>query len=416
MKPLKFLVVDDESDVEDLVRQNLRKKIRDGSLELYFAKDGFEALETLNLHPDIDIVFTDINMPNMDGLTLLAKLKSLENTPTTVVVSAYSDHKNIRTAMNKGAFDFLTKPIDFDDFEATLSKVHQYVTEIRELQTERAEAERRETKLRRFFSPSIARVVAQQSNALDARGERREATFMFTDLRNFTVLVESSPPQELVNTLLAYFDAIVNIVFAHNGTLMQIAGDAVQVTFGAPEDDADHAANAVKCALQIDAFSEAFRNDMQSQGYAMGETRIGINTGEAIIGSFGGEHFFNYAVYGLDVVVAARLEAANKTFGTRLCVAKSTAEQCPEFFGRPIGDLELQGVSTPVSAHELLDASAIEIMDVEAYRKAYDELETDPSAAQAAFAALVSKYPKDVLSLHHLTRLLAGEVGAVVKI
>lgn len=415
MTPIKFLVVDDESDVEDLVRQNLRKKIRDGSLELHFARDGFEALDTLQDHPEIDIVFTDINMPKMDGLTLLAKLQSLENTPTTVVVSAYSDHKNIRTAMNKGAFDFLTKPIDFNDFEATLAKVDQYVSEIRELQNERAEAEQRETMLRRFFSPSIARVVAQQSDAFNARGERREATFMFTDLRNFTVLVENAPPQELVDTLLAYFDAIVNIVFSHNGTLMQIAGDAVQVTFGAPEDDDDHAANAVRCALEIDAFSDAFRKDMEQQGIAMGETRIGINTGEAIIGSFGGEHFFNYAVYGLDVVVAARLEKANKTFGTRLCVAQSTAEKCPDFFGRPIGNLELQGVSAPVSAFELLAPSAKDVLDVEAYSEAYTHLETDPSAAQARFAALVSKYPKDVLSLHHLTRLLSGEVGAIVK-
>ncbi len=415
MNALKFLVVDDESDVEDLVRQNLRKKIRDGSLELHFARDGFEALKTLEANPDIDIVFTDINMPNMDGLTLLAKLKSLENTPTTVVVSAYSDHKNIRTAMNKGAFDFLTKPIDFADFEATLAKVDQYVTEIRQLQAERAAAEEREIKLRRFFSPSIARVVAQQSNAMDARGERRKATFMFTDLRNFTVLVESSPPQDLVNTLLAYFDALVNIVFAHNGTLMQIAGDAVQITFGAPEHDANHAANAVTCALEIDTFSEAFRKNMQRQGIAMGETRIGINTGEAIIGSFGGENFFNYAVYGIDVVVAARLEKANKTFGTRLCVAKSTVDKCPGFFGRPIGDLELQGVSSPVTAYELLAPSANEILNVEAYREAYAQLDTDPSAAQAGFAALVSKYPKDVLSLHHLTRLLSGDVGAIVK-
>lgn len=415
MTPRKFLVVDDEADVEDLVRQNLRRKIRDGSLEMFFAQDGFEALEVLRATPEIDIVFTDINMPKMDGLTLLAQLQDLEKTPATVVVSAYSDHKNIRTAMNKGAFDFLTKPIDFVDFEATLSKVDQYITEIRALQDERSEAEQRETKLRRFFSPSIARAVAKQSNALEARGERREATFMFTDLRNFTVLVENSPPQHLVNTLLAYFDAIVNITFSNNGTLMQIAGDTVQVAFGAPEDDPNHAANAVKCALEIDAFSESFRKDMHSDGHVMGETRIGINTGDATIGSFGGEHFFNYAVYGLDVVIAARLEKANKTFGTRICVGKATADKCPEFFGRPLGDLKLQGVSALVPAFEVLGQSANEITDVEAFHKAYALLANDAQVAKAAFAALVSKYPNDAVSLRHLTRLLAGETGTTVE-
>ncbi len=118
----RILVVDDEPDLEPLILQKFRKRIRDGELEFTFARHGEEALEKLRADPAIGIVFTDINMPVMDGLTLLAHVAGLNRQLKTVIVSAYDDMQNIRTAMNRGAFDFLTKPIDFQDFELTLKK------------------------------------------------------------------------------------------------------------------------------------------------------------------------------------------------------------------------------------------------------------------------------------------------------
>jgi phosphoserine phosphatase RsbU/P len=119
---VKVLVIDDEPDLELLVRQRFRKKIRDGEYDFAFARNGEEALEKLRDDPEIEVVLTDINMPVMDGLTLLARLADLGRVLQPVIVSAYGDMPNIRTAMNRGAFDFLTKPIDFEDFEITLSK------------------------------------------------------------------------------------------------------------------------------------------------------------------------------------------------------------------------------------------------------------------------------------------------------
>lgn len=118
----RILVVDDETDLEQLVRQKFRRHIRDGEFHFFFAHSGIEALETLAREKDIDVVLTDINMPEMDGLTLLSKLTAHDGVLKAVVVSAYGDMDNIRTAMNRGAFDFVTKPINLDDFETTILK------------------------------------------------------------------------------------------------------------------------------------------------------------------------------------------------------------------------------------------------------------------------------------------------------
>ena len=117
-----ILVVDDEPDVEALVLQKFRHKIRDGAISFLFARDGVEALAALKANGQIDLVVTDINMPRMDGLSLLQKLQENEKQVSTIIVSAYGDMGNIRTAMNRGAFDFVTKPIDFQDLQTTITK------------------------------------------------------------------------------------------------------------------------------------------------------------------------------------------------------------------------------------------------------------------------------------------------------
>ena len=143
--PVKILFVDDEPDLESLISQKFRKKIRTGEYQVFFAHNGVEALSKLLEQPDIDIVLTDINMPVMDGIALLAKLNELVTLVKTVVISAYGDLGNIRKAMNGGAFDFLIKPIDFQDLEITINKTLSHVQQLKE--NERARQER-EDKLR----------------------------------------------------------------------------------------------------------------------------------------------------------------------------------------------------------------------------------------------------------------------------
>ncbi len=132
LTPPKILLVDDEPDAEDLFRQRFRKKIRQGEMELYYANNGVAALKHLNEMPDVDVVITDINMPEMTGLELLQKIKENKFVARVIVMSAYGDMGNIRAAMNKGAFDFITKPVDFNDLELTLNKTLDEVGEIKE--------------------------------------------------------------------------------------------------------------------------------------------------------------------------------------------------------------------------------------------------------------------------------------------
>ena len=126
-KPSKILVVDDEPDLEQLVRQRMRREIRGGEYDFVFARNGVEALARLNEHQDIDMVLSDINMPEMDGLTLLEQIPAVDPNVRSVVVSAYGDMKNIRTAMNRGAFDFVTKPIDFEDLRLTIGRTLEHL-------------------------------------------------------------------------------------------------------------------------------------------------------------------------------------------------------------------------------------------------------------------------------------------------
>jgi signal transduction histidine kinase len=141
----RILVVDDEPDLEELIQQKFRHQIRDGSVGFLFARDGVEALAVLKANHDVDLVVTDINMPRMDGLTLLQKLHEAEGDLSAIIVSAYGDMANIRTAMNRGAFDFLVKPIDFLDFETTIAKTIRHVEVLRESRRRQAENQRLES-------------------------------------------------------------------------------------------------------------------------------------------------------------------------------------------------------------------------------------------------------------------------------
>ena len=130
--PYKILVVDDEPDLEPLMLQRMRRHIRAGRYKFVFAQNGIEALERLNEDNEIDMVLSDINMPRMDGLTLLEQIPKVDPNIRSVIVSAYGDMKNIRTAMNRGAFDFVTKPLDFADLQITIDRTLSHMTEWRE--------------------------------------------------------------------------------------------------------------------------------------------------------------------------------------------------------------------------------------------------------------------------------------------
>jgi adenylate cyclase len=409
----RILVVDDEPDLETLVLQKFRHQIRNGAVSFVFARDGIEALEVLGANRDVALVVSDINMPRMDGLALLEKLQESEEQVSTIIVSAYGDMSNIRTAMNRGAFDFLTKPIDFHDLEATIAKTVRHIEFLREVRRRQAAAERAYASLSRYFSPNLAERLASDAEALDLGGQRRDIAALFTDIAGFTTLAETLLPGVLGELLNDYLAGMTDIVFAHEGTVAKIVGDALHVLFGAPGSQPDHASRAVACALALDAFSQSFRQTWQERGVALGVTRIGVHAGPAIVGNFGGGRFFDYTAYGDTINIAARLEAANKALGTRICVSEAVAERVDDFRGRPVGDLVLRGRSEPLRAFEPLTAAEAESPATKGYLEAFAKLVAGDESALSAFAAQVGR-ADDHLASFHLKRLLNGERGTLI--
>jgi adenylate cyclase len=366
----RILVVDDEPDLEALLIQKFRHQIRGGEVCFLFARDGVEALVKLEEDRDIDMVVTDINMPRMDGLSLLQKLQEKEDRLSTVIVSAYGDMANIRTAMNRGAFDFLTKPIDFPDLEATIAKTIRHVEFLREARRRQLAAERAYASLSRYFSPNLAQRLAGDLDAIDLGGQRREIATLFTDITSFTTLVETVEPGVLGPLLNDYLTGMTDIVFAHEGTVAKIIGDALHILFGAPGDQPDHSTRAVSCALALDDYAESFRSHWSQKGVAVGGTRIGVHAGPAIVGNFGGGRFFEYTAHGDTINTAARLEAANKHFGTRICVSATLAARVPDFRGRLIGDLVLKGRTETIRAFEPLQVGQYDSPATRSYLEA----------------------------------------------
>ncbi len=411
-----ILVVDDEPDLEALIVQRFRRQVRAGELSFRFAADGVMALALLAEDADINMVLTDINMPRMDGLTLLQHIQASADQRATVIVSAYGDMSNIRTAMNRGAFDFLTKPIDFADLEATIAKTLRSLELMRELQQRQQEAERARGQLARYFSPAVAASLAAADNPAALVPQRREVTALFTDIAGFTTLAEGLRPAEFAALLNDYLSALTEVVFAQGGTLIKIIGDALHVLFGAPADQPDHAVRAVACALALDARAEAVRADWVARGVALGVTRIGLHSGPALVGSFGGSGFFDYTAYGDTINTASRLEGANKLLGTRICASAAVVAAVPGFLGRPVGQLRLRGSSEPVEAFEPLTQARASDPLTAAYAEAFRLADAADSAAVGAFASLLGQARDDGLISFHLRRLLDGQKGMTVDL
>jgi len=407
----QILVVDDEPDMRALVLQKFRHQIRDGAISFLFASDGLEALALLEANSAIDMVVADINMPRMDGLTLLQKLREITEDVSTIIVSAYGDMNNIRTAMNRGAFDFVTKPIDFADLEKTIAKTIRHVEFLRETRRRQTAAERAYASLSRYFSPNLAQRLAGDASSIDLGGQRREIATIFSDIAGFTGVVETLEPSVLGPLLNEYLSGITDVVFAHDGTVAKIVGDALHVLFGAPGEQPDHADRAVACALAMDEYAQSFCERWRQKGVSLGITRIGAHAGPAIVGNFGGDRFFDYTAYGDTINVTSRLEAANKQLGTRISVSAALAKRVENFRGRPVGDLVLRGRTESIRSMEPFQLKQCDHPAAQSYQKAFALLEaTDPSA-MAAFAAHVGNYPTDQLAGFHLKRLLSGGSG-----
>lgn len=273
------------------------------------------------------------------------------------------------------------------------------------------EHERRwiETAFSRYVSANLVQHLVRHPDALSLAGERRDCSFVFTDLEGFTPLVEQCEPEKLVTLLNSYIEGMVAVVFEHQGTVDRIVGDAVAVMFSAPVEQPDHAARAVACALALDSFAQRFARRMQADGLPVGITRIGVHSGSVVVGNFGGENYFDYRAFGDPINTAARLESANRFFGTRICLSGDVVARSGYAPVRPIGNLLLKGKSQVVRAFVPVAAADTTSELYDAYLQALALLESGAyDQAQEAFARLATRYPDDPLSRFHHARLAGG--------
>jgi adenylate cyclase len=315
--PWKILVVDDEPDLELLITQRFRREIRAGEFAFQFAHDGQQALERLAADPEVELVLSDINMPVMDGLTLLAELAKRHATLRAVIVSAYGDMTNIRTAMNRGAFDFITKPIDMADLDVTIRKTLDEISRAREIRRQRDEAQRMRTNLARYFSPNLVDILAAQDEPLGPV-RRQTIAVLFADIVGFTGLAETMEPEAVMETLREYHRRMSESIFACGGTLEKFIGDAMLATFGVPDASTHDAANALRCAdLMLGALAR-WNDERKEAGQSAINMGIGLNYGPVVLGDLGGEHGMSFTVIGDTVNTASRLQDLTRALDTTL--------------------------------------------------------------------------------------------------
>ncbi|MBL7721518.1 MAG: response regulator [Chitinophagaceae bacterium] len=341
----KILVVDDEADLETLIRQKFRQKIRENQYEFVFAMNGVMALEQLEQHQDVDVVLSDINMPEMDGLTLLSKLNEQNTLLKSVIVSAYGDMENIRTAMNRGAFDFITKPVNFEDLETTMQKTLKHVQQMKETM----QAIKENNILRMYVDETVLNFMGgKEFEKSLLENETVEATVAFIDICGFTAISETEKPDTVVKLLNNYFDVMVKEIIAQKGLVDKFIGDCVMAVFKGEY----HLDRAIDACLSI-------RNKIAALPAAEGFTpkvSIGINSGEMISGNIGSGTLrrLDYTVIGDTVNTAQRLQTAAGP--NQIVISESCYQKIKQSFScNKIGEVSLKNKSTPVMIYEVLD-------------------------------------------------------------
>lgn len=345
----KILVVDDEADLELLVKQKFRRKIRENVYEFVFAANGEEALQKVKEHPDLDIILSDINMPIMDGLTLLSRLPEANPMIKAVVVSAYGDMQNIRTAMNRGAFDFVCKPVDFEDLDLTMEKTIRHVKQLQDT----IKAIKENNILKMYVDENVLNFMTHKEfESSLMKNELLNATVLFVDVCGFTAITEQVPANTVVNLLNGLFDKSVKEVIAQDGDVDKFMGDAVMAVFRGDY----HLDRAIDAALaireQIGKADEIHAGDLVFKP----EVSIGINSGEMVSGNIGSASLkrLDYTVIGDVVNSAQRLQATAKP--GQIIINEETYNKAKESFScEKIGEVTLKNKAKPVTIYQVME-------------------------------------------------------------
>jgi adenylate cyclase len=344
----KILIADDETDLEILIKQKYRQKIREQHYTFVFATNGSEALRVLEENPDVDIVLSDINMPEMDGLTLLTKLGETHPLIKSVMVSAYGDMDNIRTAMNRGAFDFVTKPVNFADLETTIEKTIQHVNQLKET----IKAIKENNILKMYVDHNVLNFMSgREYEASLSANETVEGSVVFIDICSFTSISETESPDKVVNLLNQYFDLIVKEIIAQGGFIDKFIGDCVMAVFKGEF----HLDRAIEASLAIRNHIEALPQ-AESKIEFHPKVSIGINSGEMISGNIGSKTLkrLDYTVIGDTVNTAQRLQSSAQN--GQILINEDAYQKVKQSFNcKLLGPKALKNKSSELIVYEVLN-------------------------------------------------------------
>jgi adenylate cyclase len=345
----KILVVDDESDLELLVKQKFRRKIRENVYEFIFAQNGEEALVKLSENPDVDVLLSDINMPVMDGLTLLTRLGESNPILKAVMVSAYGDMQNIRMAMNRGAFDFVCKPVDFEDLDVTIEKTIHHVVQMRATLA----AIKENNILKMYVDENVLNFMTSKEYEKSLlENEIIQATVMFIDVCSFTAFAENVPANNVVTIINQLFDLIVKEIIAQNGHVDKFMGDAVMAVFRGNF----HLDRAIDTALAVREQIKKVEG-IETDGKVFDpRVSIGINTGEMISGNIGSASLkrLDYTVIGDAVNVAQRLQSKAKA--GQIVITEEVYNMAKESFKcEKLSEVTLKNKVKPVVIYEVIE-------------------------------------------------------------
>ncbi len=343
----KIMVVDDEVDLEMLIKQKFRQKIREKEYEFVFAGNGRLALEKLAEEQDIDIILSDINMPEMDGLTLLSKINEQNALLRTVIISAYGDMQNIRAAMNLGAFDFVTKPIDFTDLEVTVARTLKDVQHMKDT----LEAIRENNILKMYVDQNVLNFMGSREFEKSlSSNETIDGTVAFIDICGFTSISETEQPDIVVKMLNSYFEIIVKEIISQKGHVDKFIGDAVMAVFRG-EYHLDRAVDACLAVITEIEKCPPFSADVSFKPHVA----IGINSGEMISGNIGSSSLrrLDYTVIGDSVNTAQRLQSIAGP--GEIIINKDSYEKIKEFFQcEPKGSVSLKHKANPEEIYRVV--------------------------------------------------------------
>lgn len=344
----KILVVDDEEDLELLIKQKFRRKIRENIYEFIFAQNGKEALVKVKEHPDLDIILSDINMPVMDGLTLLSHLPEANPILKAVVVSAYGDMQNIRTAMNRGAFDFVCKPVDFADLDLTIEKTVLHVKQLQDT----IKAIKENNILKMYVDENVLNFMTHKEfESSILKNELIEATVMFIDVCGFTAITEQVPANTVVQLLNSLFDKVVQEIIAQGGHVDKFMGDAIMAVFRGEY----HLDRAIDAALAITQQLENMEEQAVGEVTYKPRVAVGINSGEMVSGNIGSISLkrLDYTVIGDAVNLTQRLQSVAKA--GQIVITEETYQKTKESFKcKRIGEVVLKNKVKPVVIYEVL--------------------------------------------------------------